>query len=145
MDPNPQTRSALFQAVTSSPFLVRYLWADEPVSAIAGAANGKVAVAGTPHGRVLRWDIQTGARTEVARLRGQVDSVATSADGNTIAAAAGSTAVLWSRQGQPQYMPIPPGQRADLAAVSPSGRVIVMHSQVGEDADTSGAITVLDR
>lgn len=62
MDPNPQTRSALFQAVTSSPFLVRYLWADEPVSAIAGAANGKVAVAGTQHGQVLRWDIQTGAR-----------------------------------------------------------------------------------
>jgi WD40 repeat protein len=145
MDPNPQTRAALFQAVTSSPFLVRYLWADEPVSAIAGAANGKVAVAGTQHGRVLRWDIQTGARVEVARLRGQVDSVATSADGNTIAAAGSSTAVLWTRHGQVQPLPIPPGQRADLAAVSPSGRFIVMHSQVREDADTSGAITVFDR
>ena len=94
MDPNPQTRAALFQAVTASPFLVRYLKAGEPISVVSGATNGKVAVAGTQHGRVLRWDMRTRARTEVARLHGQITSIGTNADGSTIAATDGSTVVV---------------------------------------------------
>ena len=148
MDPDPQTRSALFQAVTSSPFLVRYLWADDPVSAIAASANGKVAVAGTLHGRILRWDILTGARAVVGRLNGPITSIATSFDGNIIAAAGGSAAVFWTRHGKVQPVPGPPGQRRDLVGVSPSGRFIVVHSQViGAEAgpNASGTITMLDR
>ena len=46
----------------------------------------------------------------MARLHGKITSVATSADGNTIAAADDSTAILWTRHSQVQSLPIPPGE-----------------------------------
>jgi WD40 repeat protein len=148
MDPNPQARAALFQAVTSSPYLVRYLRANEPISVISGAANGKVAVAGTQRGRVLRWDVRTGVRSEVARLNGQITSVGTSADGSTIAAADGSTAVLWTLHGQARPLQVPAGRKADLVAASPSGRFIAVRSQApAADAGLaeSAVVTLLDQ
>ena len=148
MDPDPQTRSALFQAVTSSPFLVRYLWADDPVSAIAASGNGKVAVAGTQHGRILRWDTTTGARAEIGRLHGQITGLATSFNGDIIAAADSAAAVFWTRRGGVQPLPGPPGQWRDLVGVSPSGRFIVVHNEVvgvGTQPNTAGTITALDQ
>jgi WD40 repeat protein len=148
MDPNPQTRAALFQAVTASPFLVRYLKAGEPISVVSAAANGKVAVAGTQRGGVLRWEVRTGARTEVARLKGQITSLGTSADGSTITAADGPTVVVWTAQGKARSLQLPAGQEANLVAVSPSGRFISVYREVsGADGGSagSGVVTLLDQ
>jgi WD40 repeat protein len=148
MDPNPQTRATLFQAVTASPFLVRYLKAGEPISVLSGTTDGKVAVAGTQHGRVLRWDVRTGVRTEVARLNGQVTSLGISADGSTIAATDGPTVVVWTPHGKAQSLQLPAGQKANLVAASPSGRFISVYREVqganGGSAE-SGVVTLLDR
>jgi WD40 repeat protein len=148
MDPSPQARAALFRAVTASPFLVRYLDAGEPISILSGATNGRVAVAGTQQGRVLRWDARTGARTEVARLKGQVTSIGTDADGSTITATDGSTVVVWTLHGNARSLPVPAGQPANLVAVSPSGRFVTVYRQVQGESDSgfvSGVITLLDR
>jgi hypothetical protein len=147
MDPNPQTRAALFRAVTASPFLVRYLKAGEPISAVSGAANGKVAVAGTQRGRVLRWDMATRARSEVARLHGQITSIGTNADGSTITATDGSTVVVWTLRGKARTLQVPTGQQAALVAASPSGRFVSLYRQgSGEDAFSGpGVMTLLDQ
>jgi WD40 repeat protein len=147
MDPNPQTRATLFQAVMASPFLVRYLKAGEPISVLSGATNGKVAVAGTQHGRVLRWDMKTRARTQVARLNGQITSIGTNADGSTIAATDGSTVVVWRLRGKARTLQVPSGQQAALVAASPSGRFISVYRQGSGDSAYSGpaVMTLLDQ
>jgi WD40 repeat protein len=147
MDPNPQTRATLFRAVTASPFLVRYLKAGEPISVVSAAINGKVAVAGTQAGRVLRWDMRTRARTEVARLRGQITSIGTDADGSTITATDGSTVVVWTLHGKARTLQAPTGQQAALVAASPSGRFISVYRQGSGDNAYSGpaVMTLLDQ
>jgi WD40 repeat protein len=148
MDPNPQTRATLFRAVTASPYLVRYLKAGEPISVLSGAANGKVAVAGTQHGRVLRWDMQTRARTEVAaRLRGQINSIGTNADGSTVTATDGSTVVIWTLRGKVRTLQVPTGQEATLVAASPSGRFVSVYRQGSGDPVPigPGAMMLLDQ
>jgi sugar lactone lactonase YvrE len=147
MDPNPQTRATLFRAVTASPFLVRYLKANEPISVLSGATNGKVAVAGTEHGRVLRWDVRTGARAEVAQLKGQVTSIGTNGDGSTITATDGSTVVAWTLHGKARSLQVPAGQEAKLVAVSPSGRFVTVYRAPGANGGSaeSGVIALLDQ
>ena len=120
-DNDPQTRAALFAAVTASPALVRYLPVGGQVSAIAGSDNGQVAVAGTTDGRILRWEPLIGVSRPLARLSHAIASIATSADGATIAATDGTDAVVWSRGSATQLI-----RGAQSVAVSPSGRYLAV-------------------
>jgi WD40 repeat protein len=120
-DNDPQTRAALFAAVTASPSLVRYMPAGGQVSAIAGSDNGQVAVAGTSDGRVLRWQPFTGVSHPVARMPHAITSIAVSADGATIAATDGTEAVVWSHGSATQSI-----RGVQSVAVSPNGRYLAV-------------------
>lgn len=143
-DNNPQTRSALFQAVTSSPALVRYLPAGGRVTAITGSADGTMAVAGTDGGKVTRWAVAGGPGTKVAQLHGTITAAAANRDGTVIAAADGSTAIVWTPTQGAQPIRMPLGTIA--MAVSPSGRFVAVSScgaacLSGQPAE----VTLLDR
>jgi WD40 repeat protein len=124
LHPDPQTRAALFQAVTADPHLVRYLQATGTVSAVAGSADANAIVAGTSGGDVLCWNLTGFKRTLVARLPGAISSVAISADGSTIAAVGGPAAEIWVRGHGARPGPVPHKWTAEAAAVSPSGRYV---------------------
>jgi WD40 repeat protein len=123
--PDPQTRAALFAAVTADPRLVRYLPATGGVSAMATSVAGHTAVAGTSGGDVLRWNLTDFRRSLVARLPAAISGVAVSADGDTIAAIDGSAALVWVSGAGVRRVPIPARWRTVAAGVSPSGRYIV--------------------
>jgi WD40 repeat protein len=132
-DNDPQTRAALFAAATASPALVRYMPAGGQVSAIAGSDSGQVAVAGTTDGRIMRWEPLTGPGRPLARLSRAVTSIATSADGATIAATDGTDALVWSHGSVTQSI-----RGAQSVAVSPSGRYLAAVSE-------SGRVSLIDR
>ena len=120
--PDPQTRAALFAAVTADPHLVRYLPATGSVSAVATSADGHTAVAGTAGGDVLRWNLTDFQRSVVARLPAAISSVAVNANGSTIAAVDGSAAMVWIRGAGLRRVPVPARWTTVAAGVSPSGR-----------------------
>ncbi len=123
---DPQTRAALFDAVTADPHLVRYLQATGTVSALAASGDAGAAVAGTADGEVLRWSLTDFSRTVVARLPAAISGVAVSADGGTIAAVDGTAAEVW-RQGQgARSIPVPGKLAVTAVAVSPSGRYVAL-------------------
>ncbi|MFF3453839.1 toll/interleukin-1 receptor domain-containing protein [Streptomyces sp. NPDC002730] len=138
MDPRAETRSALLQAVTSSPHLVRYLPAGSEVQRVAGSDNRQFLVAGTKNGRVLRWDTKAYTQQVIAQLKRPVTGLAVSATGATIVATDGSTAVLWTGKGPAETISVPPGGKPSLVGVSPSGRSVVVHRD-------DGVVTLFDR
>jgi WD40 repeat protein len=138
-DDNPQTRSALFQAVAASPSLMRYLPAGAPVTALAASDDANVAVAGTADGRLVWFNLTTGKRVSVRAIRGPVTTVAVSADGRAVAASGGSGVVAWTTKA-PHATPVA-AQSADAVAISPSGRLI---ATLKVSAGRSATITVHD-
>ncbi|NUW45648.1 TIR domain-containing protein [Nonomuraea rhodomycinica] len=122
-DRNPQTRSALFQAVTAAPHLVGYLHAGARVSALAASGDGRVVVAGTADGRLVRWCHTCGTREETKADGRLVWDVAAGADGSVVAAADGESAVVWTRE---QRMTLEAGRWPARAAVSPSGHLVAL-------------------
>ncbi|GAA3173321.1 TIR domain-containing protein [Nonomuraea roseoviolacea subsp. carminata] len=122
-DRNPQTRSALFQAVTAAPHLVGYLHAGARVSALAASGDGRVVVAGTADGRLVRWCHACGTREEAKAAGRPVQDVATGAGGSVVAAADGESAVVWTRG---RRTVLEAGRRPARAAVSPSGRFVAL-------------------
>jgi len=135
LDPGAQSRAALFQAMTSSPALARYLDAGAEVSRVVASADGEVVVAGMADGRVLRWASEDTDRRQVADLRGAVRTLSVSADGATVAAADESSAVLWSAARGVRTLDIPVGDARPVVAVSPSGLRTVVHSAAADPAD----------
>lgn len=125
-DPNPQTRSALFRAATTSGNLVRYLPFGGHVSKLAGSADGRTVVAGLRDGRVLRWRLADRAPERLFGLAGEVKSLAVSVDGSVVAASDGSTAMLAPPRLEPITLTVPSGQQPGPVAVSPSGRTAVV-------------------
>jgi WD40 repeat protein len=123
--PDPQTRAALFGAVTADPRLVRYLPASGRVSAVATSADGQTAVAGTSSGAVLSWNLTDFQRSTVGRLPAGISGVAASANGNTIAAVDGSAALVWIRGKGIRRVPVPARWRTVAAGVSPSGQYAI--------------------
>jgi hypothetical protein len=125
-DPNPQTRSALMQAVTASPNLVRYLPMGGEVAELAGSGDRRTVVAGLDDGRVVRWDLAEPKPHTVLTLHAQIVSLAVSRDGAAVVASDGIDAMLWQR-GRPAFqIKVPSGQRAGAVALSPSGRTAVV-------------------
>jgi WD40 repeat protein len=142
LNPDGASRSALFQAVTATPALVRYLNADSTVSDLAGSGNGEAIVAGTQAGQVVRWTTDGFSKLIIAHLGATITSASVSYDGNTVAAADGAKAIVWTSQGGMRSIDIPHGQAADLTAVSPSGRFVLVYSYAS-GASLQGDSTVL--
>jgi WD40 repeat protein len=122
--PDSQTKAALFNAVTADPHLVRYLPATGTVSSIATAADGRTVVAGTAGGDVLQWNLANYQRSVVTTLPAAISRVAASSDGDTIAAAGGSAALVWTRGHGVRRVPVPARWATVAAAVSPSGQYV---------------------
>lgn len=138
VEPSPQTRSALFSALTASPQLDRYLQVGGEVSALAASADGKVAVAGTQDGRVVRLELSSGRRTEQKVGPRPVTAVTASADGGVLAAFAAGGALRWDASGATQAIDTPDELLDGLVAVSPSGRFTAVYSTVRVDVDDNG-------
>jgi WD40 repeat protein len=132
-NPNPQSRAALFKAVTDSPHLMRSLAADGPVSVTAASTDGHTIVAGTQDGNVIRWLLSNqGKRTlrqPTLRFKGAVTAVATDAHGGTIAAVDHATAEIWSTTPTAGSFQLPSGWQPQAVGVSPSGRFVAVASK----------------
>lgn len=147
-DRDPQTLSALFRAVTSSPALVRYMPTGDQITAIAGSADGRVAFAGTSGGSVFRWDLATGTRQRVALLHQSISALASNKDGTVIAASTPFKVVIWV-SGQGIRMLSDPSDGADTSvAVSPTGRYVafgVPSKLVDASGVPTGSVALIDR
>jgi WD40 repeat protein len=147
LNPDAASRSALFQAVTATPALVRYLNADSTVSGLAGSGNGQDIVAGTQDGQVVRWTTNGFSKLIIAHLGEAITSASVSYDGDTVAAADGAQAIVWTGKGGVRSIDIPHGQMADLTAVSPSGRFVLLYSHIPgakEFVAAPGTLSLLD-
>ena len=147
-DQDPQTLTALFKAVTASPALVRYLPAGDQISAIAGSADGRVAVAGTSGGNVLRWDLADRTRAQVALLHQPISAVASNNDGTVIAASSRSEVAIWTPGQRTDVLRIPAGVNAGPVAVSPTGRFVAIATSsvpATVNATPLNLVTLLDR
>ncbi|WOX12555.1 WD40 repeat domain-containing protein [Streptomyces sp. N50] len=133
-DPTPQTRAALFKAVTASPHLTRSLQASGTVSAAAASGDGRTAFAGTEEGSVVAWklsaDLVEGRRQTALTLKHAVKMIASSADGTTVAAIDKSSAVFRTHGTDPVAIRIPAGQEPTAVAVSPSGRFVAVSTNI---------------
>ncbi|RCW45842.1 WD40 repeat protein [Halopolyspora algeriensis] len=138
LDRSAQSRSALFQAVTASPHLVRQHPVGAPVTALASSRDGSIVVAGTRTGRLVRWDINRNASTEVTVGDRAVVDIAVDADGQTIAAADGSTTVLWDTTTE-EKSTRPLDIEARSVALPPSGKILATQSDSGESRQPSGS------
>ncbi|MFD9699639.1 WD40 repeat domain-containing protein [Lentzea sp. NPDC059081] len=131
-EPNAQTRSALFASLTASPHLDRYVQVGGEVTALAASADGKVAVAGTSDGRVVRLDLSRSTRSEIGVGTQPVTSVSVSANGGMIAAFSVGWAVRWDGASTVRRFEVPADLTSGLAAVSPSGRFTAFHAMASD-------------
>lgn len=144
IDANPQTLGALLRADTASPALVRYLPAGAAVRTLAGSADGSAIAAGLADGRVELWTRNRLSQPVfAATLHGPVSGVAVDADGGVVVATDGDSVVLWHADGHLATVALPPGQRADAVAVSPSGAVAAVHSR-SAGYETPQSMSIVD-
>jgi WD40 repeat protein len=120
-NPDSQTRSALAQAVTSSPHLMRFLPAAAQITAVTGSSDGNHVVVGTANGHILRWDLARNTHDTLQVSNEPISSVTTDVHGTKILATDKSTAVLWNTTSGKKAT-IRFGQAGLLVAISPSGR-----------------------
>ncbi|WP_249227807.1 WD40 repeat domain-containing protein [Kutzneria sp. CA-103260] len=150
MDDDAQTRSALFQAVTASPHLVRMLPIGAQMGVVAGASTARVVVAGTNDGRLLRWDLDHDAISQVRVGTAKITGIAVDGTGRRIVASDASKIFIWNGDNgaQPVVLPIPQvlpsdslPQQHKLLAISPSGNTI---AAIQQSASGDGKLLVLD-
>lgn len=127
MDPNAQTRAALFNADTTSPHLVRFVDAGGEVVQLAGSNDGRAALAALANGRVMLWETADQPARELFRLPRKPSGVTISSDGSVAAAADPSRCLLWRRGEPPVRLPVAVGLHCDAVGVSPSGKTVVYH------------------
>ena len=127
MNPDQQTRHALFEAVTASPRLVRFQDAGATVTALASSGDGRTVVLGLDSAKVLIWRPDgTVAPRRVLRLGNPVSAVAVDRTGGVVAATDGRRV---EQIGVPFSYEVPDGLRATDVAVSPSGATTVIYEQ----------------
>ncbi len=141
INPDTQTLAALMQADTAVPALVRYLPAGGRVTSLAASRDGKAVVAGLAGGQVVRWQLPDPRPETLFRLRSAVLSLAVSADGAQVAAADGKKASVWQAAKPAFRVSVPDQEGADLVALSPSGRTLLVHAS--GRAGLSGSIVVV--
>jgi WD40 repeat protein len=133
---DPQTLAALFQALTASPHLVRSIQASGTISATAASGDGHVMLAGTQGGNVLKWSLagdRIGDHEErVARLHGVITAIATNADGRIGAAIDANAVQIWPAGQYAASFGVPAGQNPMAVGVSPSGRFVVVGTEVAQ-------------
>ncbi|MFD0392399.1 hypothetical protein ACFQ3Z_04625 [Streptomyces nogalater] len=97
---DPQTRKALFRAVTASPHLTGSVRTAGTVSAVAASQNGGRVFSGSRGGDVEAWGLKggrfTGYHRRIGRLPGPVEAVASDADGRVVAASDDRTVSVWA-------------------------------------------------
>ncbi|MCX4905727.1 TIR domain-containing protein [Streptomyces sp. NBC_00878] len=142
LDRSPESRSALLETVTAQPHLVRYLQAGATVTQVLGSENGEKVVAGTAKGEVLSWTGPQRRKRTLGRLDRGITDLALSADGTIAAACDDTRAMVWAGGRAGRRIAVPTGEKADLVAVSPSGRWVAVHS-TSADLDM-GSLTLLD-
>lgn len=142
-----QTTSALFQTVTSSPHLVRVLPTGVRARVLAGSAQGRVVVAGTADGRLVRWDLERGTESQVRLGDAGIVEIATDLGGSKVVASDGSRVFLWHGEdgARPAELEVDrpddrPGQGKYLT-VSPSGDTV---AAIGRAAGGRTELVVLD-
>jgi WD40 repeat protein len=145
LDPSPQALSALFQAVTASPYLRTYLSADGQVSAIAGSPDGRVIVAGQADGTVLRWSLPDIKPAVIARINGAVTSVSVDDSGNAVAALSQSAALRWDAGRGVRLLRVPRGQVPIGVSVSASGRFTALASAAKATVNDQFELTLYSR
>lgn len=133
---NAQTLAALMRADTSSPQLVRYVPTGASVSQLAASGDGSTVAAGLADGRVLRWTLASPRPHLIFGLPARISSLAVSRNGSIVAASDGAGAKLWRHGRSVAGLSVPAGQKADVVALSPSGRTVVVHGapSVGDGA-----------
>ncbi|MET8027606.1 WD40 repeat domain-containing protein [Streptomyces avermitilis] len=145
---DPQTRKALFRAVTASPYLAGSVRAEGTVSAVAASQNGERALTGSRGGDVEVWGVEggrfTGHHRRVGRLPGPVEAVASDADGRVVAASDDRTVSVWAAGENSPAPRLPDGQTPAAVAVSPSGRFIAVATE-SSVFEVPGTLSVLDR
>jgi hypothetical protein len=114
----PEAESALLQAVTASPRLVRLAVDPSEITTLRPTTTAQIVVTGDAEGRVMRWRLQTGHGEVVASLPKPVTAVA--ADGPYVAAGDLSGNVVISGRGRRLHAP---GPVVDVAVDSASHRV----------------------
>lgn len=139
LSPDSTSQASLFRAAAANPQLVRYFQAGSDITSMTASADGEFAVVGTKDGRVVRWHLADGQRTDVMALANQVTAVATSNDGQTVAAIDGAVAKLWGRDGT-HDLRVPAGEAPNYVAVSPSGQAVVLCSSPASTFD-GGTLT----
>jgi WD40 repeat protein len=140
MDPNAQTRAALFNADTTSPHLVRFVDAGGEVVQLAGSDDGRSALAALASGQVMLWEKADQPPRKLFRLPLKPSGVTISSDGSVAAAADASRCLLWRRGEQPVAI----GLHCDAVGVSPSGKTVVYHEDAGSDYGTITVASVED-
>ncbi|MFD9869079.1 hypothetical protein ACFXI8_26520 [Streptomyces niveus] len=146
--PDPQTRKALFRAVTASPHLAGSVQAAGTVTAVAAPWNGEAALTGGRGGDVELWGIEagrfTGHHRRIGRLPGPVETVASDAGGRVVAASDDRTVSVWTAGKSSPAPRLTEGQTPAAVAVSRSGRFIAVATKSSE-FDVPGTLSVLDQ
>jgi WD40 repeat protein len=141
MDNDDQTQAALYQAVTASPHLVRYLQAGDPVETLGTSANGNVVVAGTITGRLVWFDLATGVQQSEPTGLGAISGVAVNADGSAVVATDGRGTTAWDARAKSGPHRIAGDGTVSGLAVSPSGRYAAV---VYSSSSSQNSVTVVD-
>lgn len=131
----PQTVGALHTVLSTTPQLVGFVDVGKPVTFVDGTPDGRFMVVGTTSGDVLLIDRDSGSRSELMQLPGQVGFLAISEDGATVAA-------NWVQEDQPQQVGGSAVWRDGavteiserVVALSPSGHTIAFISDVETDS-----------
>ncbi|EXG82241.1 toll/interleukin-1 receptor domain-containing protein [Cryptosporangium arvum] len=137
---DPRIQSTLFQVISASRSLRRFLPTGAEVSAVAGSADGSVAVAGLRDGRLLAWDAagnRIGATDTGDR---QISQVVVANDGKTVVAVAGRDVVVWHPQGASQQR-IRGSSAVGAVGLSASQRRVAVAWVV---SDTNTVLTIND-
>ena len=142
---NDQTQAALFQAVTASPHLVRYLHAGDPIETLGTSADGNVVAAGTNTGRLVWFDLATGVNRSMPTGLRAISEVAVSADGRVVVAADGQKIITWNAaSGSSPHRIASTGSVSGLA-VSTSGRYLAfVHSCSPSSSSSQCSVTLAD-
>ncbi|MEU2043382.1 hypothetical protein [Nocardia niwae] len=145
LDPSPRHHAALLRANLAGSKVARYVATPAAVTALQSSADGRAVVAGLADGQVVSWAPGEPATTAVARLPGEIRSLAVAADGRTGLATDGASITLWGERSGRLDLDVPDASEIDLVAISESGEVGAVHRLDTKAVDrTPGVVDIID-